>query len=173
VRASIVCLTLLAAHAGCASGLRWEQGLYRHGELGYTIAAPPGPEGYWRRIRVERAELAFRGARGEAISLAARCGRGLASAKILARHLRIGTREHRMRSSEELEVDGRPAWVQVFDARADAATVRVKTLTLVAEACVYDWVLVAREGFEAAELRFDAWWSSFQLPPRASVGGAS
>ncbi len=159
-------LALLGAAtlAGCATQVVRADGGFRDRDAGWTIGTPPGPDGYWRRDDLGGAQLAFRGGRGERISLAARCGGVPAPAWILARHLRIGVPEHRLRASGRLQVDGLEGWMQIFDARAEHGTVRVKTVTLAANPCTYDWVLAARDGFDSAEPLFDSWWSSFRLP---------
>jgi hypothetical protein len=43
--------------------------------------------------------------------------------------------------------------------------VRVKTVTLVAGDCAFDWILAAREPIGSVEEAFDAWWQSFRLDP--------
>ena len=46
------------------------------------------------------------------------------------------------------------------------------TVTVVADACTLDWVLVAAGGFEDAEPDFDAWIASFRLPDAPELAGA-
>lgn len=164
VAAPLLGLLGLAVGAACAGDVVRANGLYRHRQLGWEIAAPTGPDGYWKPAAVAGADLAFQGGRGEHISLTARCGRALAPAWVLARHLLIGIPDHRLRASGRLESEVGEGWVQIFDARAKQGTVRVKTVTRVAGECSYDWVLAAREGFEESEPGFDAWWRSFQPP---------
>ena len=193
VRGAIVVGALLATGA-CGGGPVLEGSAYRDRDLGWSIALPPGGAAHWTRIRVEGADLALRGSDGELLSVEVHCGGPLAPPEILARGLRIGVPDARVREQGEVMVDGRPGWAQVFDAGADGPgglaldrargagadrpqgappasaapdpqPVRVKTVTRVDAHCVYDFVLAARGDWPAAEADFDAWWGSFRAPP--------
>jgi hypothetical protein len=61
--------------------------------------------------------------------------------------------------------------VQTFDTLHDGTPVRVKTVSLVAGGCSFDWMLASAGGFAAAEPAFDAWWQSLALDP-ARYGAA-
>lgn len=99
------------------------------------------------------------------MSLQVRCKVPLTRPQILARHLRIGLPEHTLRQSYPTEASGHPGWAQVFDVGSRGSVVRVKTVTLVASGCAFDWVLSvpAGEDFEAAARDFDAWWSTLRF----------
>ena len=200
VRGAVVAVALLAS-AACSGGPVLEGSAYRDPKLGWSIAAPPGGEARWRRIRVEGSALALRGPEGELMSLEVHCGGVLASPEILAHGLRSGIRESEVREEREVPVDGRTAWVQVFDARLDGSSglssdrssglssdgssglsrdrssaaeppvVRVKTVTRVDPPCVSDFVLAAKGAWPEAEAAFDAWWGSFRPGPAAGGGG--
>jgi len=192
VRGVVVAVAMLAS-AACSGGPVLEGSVYRDPTLGWSIAAPPGGEARWTRIRVEGADLALRGPAGELMSLEVHCGVPLAEPQVLARSLRSGVPEALVRDQREVTVDGRLAWAQVFDARperrpapkpadpsgraqagsdaGDAPAVRVKTVTRVDAHCVQDFVLAAPGDWAAAEGAFDAWWGSFRAAPEASGGG--
>jgi hypothetical protein len=159
-----ICLVLAPA-GGCAGPLSEVEGGWRDGRYAYTIGRPDGPGGAWERIEVEGAVLAFRRGAGETISMQARCGRPVASAELMARHLVIGLREREIVAAGPLVVDGRAGWAQSFDTRSEGVEVRVRTVTLVAGDCAFDWVLAARGPVEPAEAAFDAWWQTFRLDP--------
>jgi hypothetical protein len=153
---------------GCAHDLVAEDGGWRSTREGWRIDAPaPG----WERFELEGAALAFREGREKSMSVQARCRRPLAEPAILARHLVIGIPEHTLRQAGPAAVAGRSGWTQTFDARLDGRTVRVKTVTLVAAGCAYDFVLVAGEGFEASEQDYDAWTRGFSPPEIDTAGG--
>ena len=159
-------LALAAALAPACSGpLKKLDGGWRHERLGYTIQRPDGPGGEWHRIEVEGAVLAFRRDSGETISLQTRCGRPVASAELMARHLVIGFRDRELVGASPVVVDGRSGWAQSFDTRSEGVPVRVKTVTLVAGDCTFDWILAAREPVGSVEPAFDAWWQGFRLDP--------
>ncbi len=154
-------LVLVLAVSGCRTAIGLEDGRYHHPRRGYVIDRP---DGAWKPVSAEGADLALRGAQGQMMSLSSRCRTPLASPRVLARHLRIGMGAHRVRAGAAVDVDGHPGWMQIFDARDGQAFVRVKTVTSVVPPCVYDFVLVARHSFPEADRRFDAWWHSFRLP---------
>jgi hypothetical protein len=146
--------------AGCARDLVREDGGWRDPRRGWSIAEPAGD---WSPARVEGASLALRGPRGEWMTVSVRCGVPLAAPALMARHLLLGLGAAAVREERAVEVDGRPAWLQVFEARAPeagaaAASVRIRAVTRVDERCVQDFVL-AGPGEEAV---FDAWWASFR-----------
>lgn len=157
-------VALLGALVGgaCAPTLLAVDGRFVHRERGFSVAAPGAG---WSRVSLEGADLAFRGPRGTAMSLASRCGTPLAAPRVLARHLVIGVEGRRALGGESVEVGGWPGWLERFEVEEDDGEVRrLCTLTVVADGCVYDWLLVTPsppdEGLDEA---FDRWWSSFTL----------
>jgi hypothetical protein len=42
--------------------------------------------------------------------------------------------------------------------------VHLKTVTLIAADCSFDFMLATADALEPAEADFDAWWASFTLP---------
>jgi hypothetical protein len=174
-RAWVGLLGVLLVGAGCAGSpiLRVEGG-YRHHRHDYTIAKPGGPGEAWQRVRLDDAALAFRRPGPESISLQSRCGRPVAPAAFMARHLVIGLPDRTPIAEGPIQVAGREGWTQTFDTVKDGVSVRVKTVTLVVADCSFDWILATPAAFEPAEQAFDAWWSSFRLDPRydqAADGG--
>ena len=153
--------------AGCASNpMSRVEGGYRHGRHDYTIAKPGGPGEAWQRVSVEGAALAFRRPGPESMSLQSHCGRPVAEPFFMARHLTIGLPERTLVAAGPTLVAGRDAWTQTFDTVQEGISVRVKTVTLVAAGCSFDWILATAGAFEPAEQAFDAWWGSFRLDPR-------
>jgi hypothetical protein len=156
-------LGLLVASA-CAGPIAKVDGGYRHRSLDYSIGRPEGPG--WERVAVKGADLTFRGPGGAAMSLQSRCGRPVATAELMARHLVIGFRERALVAATPVAIDGRSGWSQSFDTRGKGGAARVKTVTLVAGSCSFDWVLVTHAAEPAAEAAFDAWWGGFRLDPQ-------
>ena len=189
------------ASVACAGGPVVEGSAYVDPKLGWSIAVPAGGEARWTRVRVEGADLALRGPGGALMSIEVHCGVPLATPEILARSLRSGIPDSVMRDQREVPIDGRSGWAQTFDAQlaprsaravdragelkrgeasavarrgaegGDPQAVHVKTVTDVDARCVYDFVLVARSDWPAAEAVFDAWWGSFRAAPKALGAG--
>jgi hypothetical protein len=153
----------LAAALGCAGPFAVTDAGYRHRQHDYAIAAPDGSGPAWERVEVEGATLAFRRAGPDTISLVSRCGQPVAAPQIMARHLVIGVPDRTEVASGPIQVAGRSGWVQRFDVTHGGLVVRVKTISLVADGCSFDWMLASSGGFEAAESAFDAWWQSLRL----------
>jgi len=167
-RGGIAALALLAVVA-CARGPVLEGGAFRDPTRGWSIAAPPAE---WSVAHVKGADLTLRGPRGARMSLQVRCGVALAAPEVLARDLRIGIAASGLRDQREVSIDGRPAWVQVFDVAPgeseSAVGVRVKAVTRTGARCVEDFVLVASGDWSALEPAFDAWWASFRAGPETA-----
>ena len=161
-------LLAVALGAGCAGDLALGEEGYRHRRHGYTVGVP---EPAWERVNVAGATLAFHRGR-ETMSLQSRCGRPVANPAVMARQLVIGIEDRRLRQAGPVTVDGRDGWTQTFDAGAEGGPVRVKTVTLVAGRCTFDWTLAGSKDFAASERAFDAWWQSFHLDRESvAVGG--
>jgi hypothetical protein len=160
----------------CASGpLEPFDGGFRNARHGYWVGTPPASDPPWEPDEVEGSLLAFRRAGSVRMTFASRCGEPLPRPEFLARHLRIGIPENVVRESGAVELGPVAGWQQVFDADAGHGAVRVKTVTLVANGCALDWVLIGREsgGFEAAEGDFDAWWHTLAVVPQNDVPAAT
>lgn len=174
--ASFVAGALVVA---CATGPMVATGTgWRNRDLGYTIAAPEAGAGPWRRIRVEGADLAFRGAYGETLSLLSHCAERAGTPRIQARNLTIGLGGATPLASGPISLRGDAGWAQSFELDRDATRVRVHAVTLVSDGCTFDWVLSARapepgdgpgalgeDGWQADLRSFDAWWRSFRYRP--------
>jgi hypothetical protein len=96
----------------------------------------------------------------------------VASAELMARLLVIGFRDRELVAAGPVSVDGRGGWEQAFDTSSEGSAVRVKTVTLVAGDCAFDWILAAREPVGSVEQAFDAWWQSFRLDPERWAEGS-
>ena len=166
-RAWVGLLGAVLIGAGCASSPMSpiEDG-YRHRRHDYTIARPDGPGEAWQRVTLEGATLAFRRPGREFLGLQSRCGHPVAEPVFMARHLLFGLRERTLVAAGPTQVDGRDAWSQTLDTVQEGVSVRIKTVTLVAAGCSFDWILMTPGAFEPAEQAFDAWWGSFRLAPR-------
>jgi hypothetical protein len=157
--------TLLAL--GCAgSDLVVEAGRLRHVREGYSVALLT--QRPWTPVTIKGTELAYRGMGAVLMSFQARCGRPQARPQIMARNLVIGLPARQLRQAGPVTVGEWQGWSQVFDTLDHGVAVRVKTVTIVAGRCTFDWVLSARDDFEEAALAFDAWWQSFEYEPRGA-----
>ena len=146
---------------GCAGELASLEGGFRHRRHGYAIGEPGPP---WARVPVEHAVIAFRRPGPATMSLQSRCSGPVAEPAVMARHLRIGLPGYTLRQSGPVGIGGHGGWSQTLDTLEDGVGVRVKTVTVVAGDCTLDWILVASSSFESAEMDFDVWVSSVQLP---------
>lgn len=154
--------TLLAL--GCATThVVVEGGRLRDAQEGYSVALLAQPP--WTPVSIEGTDLAYRGPGAVLMSFQSRCGRPQAAPQIMARHLVIGLPERQLRQAGPVAVGEWRGWSQVFDTLERGRAVRVKTVTIVAGRCTFDWVLSAREDFEKAQIVFDTWWQSFAYEP--------
>lgn len=157
--------------AGCVADITRKGSVYQHRRHGYTIGVP---EARWERIGVDGAVLAFRSAEGDFMSMMSRCRETAAPVALLARRLLIGLDERVLRQAGPVLIEARNGWGQVLDARFENRAVRIKTITVVVDACVIDWVLVSPGDFAVAEHSFDRWWSTFygEGASAVSAGGS-
>jgi len=154
---------------GCAGkSVVIADGKMRYERHHLTVSVPEQPP--WERTSVDRAIAAYRAPGPAFMSLQTRCGRPVASPQVMARHLVIGIPDRALRQSGPVAVGAWQGWSQVFDTMEKGAAVRLKTVTLVAGGCTFDWILSARTGFEEVEPSFDAWWQSFEYDDPAAAG---
>ena len=81
---------------------------------------------------------------------------------MLARSLLIGVDQRVLRQSGPVAVGSLQGWSQVVDVEESGRVRRLKTVTLLAERCSYDFLLIAGDDFEGLEPGFDAWWGGFE-----------
>jgi hypothetical protein len=155
--------------AACASPLVQEDGAFVNRERGYRIAVPPES---WRPVPLEAADLAFSGPGGARMSLGSRCGTPLATPEVLSRHLVIGVRHRRLLDEGAVTLDGHAGWTRTYKVEIEGTTRYLKSVTVVAGRCVYDWVLLAGGDTPEVERTFDRWWASFRLADALHVGGS-
>ena len=164
---------LLALGAGCRGPLIEEAAGFRHREQAWSIGRPEVAGAPWTRVELDGALLAFERRDHELLSLQSHCGRPIASAELLARHLLIGLRGREVVAAGPVEVDGRSAWRQSVTLTANGLPARLETVTVVAGSCTLDWILAQRGSDPDAIASFDAWWASFRGPPERREEPAS
>lgn len=136
--------------SGCAVK-RIDNGVY-HSSKGYRVAIPGGA---WTPVADSPADLELRHrASGGVIAANATCD-GTShrrSPRLLARQLLIGVRDREVVERGEVQVGGRPAVRDVIDVRQEGspARVRIETIVLTDERCVYDFMHVASPAAFAA-----------------------
>lgn len=163
LRAVGVAVALLSL--ACENGpVRRVEGRLEHSRHGYSIADPavsPAQGAKWSPIELERAELAYTDGRGGSMMMLREC-RGDAAPVLLARQLRIGIEgsSDSVTDAHPLELRGDAGWAQTFAVIEDGRELWLRSVTLSAELCTYDWVLVGA-GDAGREASFDRWWSSF------------
>lgn len=172
-RASWVGATIaVLACWSCAAGPFVERdGGFTHRRHGFRVGTPPDSSGAWERDSVSGSGLAYRRSGPVRMTLASRCKEPITHPRNLARHLRIGIESYTMRHEGAVEAGGFAGWEQVFDVLEAGTLVQVKTVTVVVEPCVLDWLLTARDGhgFERALPDFDAWWQTLRAAPGAAA----
>jgi hypothetical protein len=158
---------------GCAGALVFEGGRYVHPEHGFAFAAPAPGQPPWERSEVENTLAAWTRPGGARLSVQSECGRRPPSPQVLARSLLIGVSAKVLRQSGPVAVGPWAGWSQVVDVGEDPArALHLKSVTLVAEECTVDFVLVARDDFAALEPDFDRWWQSFEYPAARPGAGS-
>jgi hypothetical protein len=152
-----------ALFAACASGeLLARDGRLVHRSAGFSVPDVALADPTWERVRVRRTQLAYERAGGARISLYSECDRTPTTPQVLARSLLIGLGAYVLRQSGPVAAGPLQGWSQVVDVEQDGQVRRIKTVTLLAPRCSYDFLLVAGEDFEALEPGFDAWWSGLE-----------
>jgi len=136
-------LAALALMPGCAVP-RIDRGVY-HSAKGYRVEIPGGQ---WAPVAASPADLELRH-RSSSAAMAANavCESSVARrpTRALARQLSIGIRERHVIEHGEIEVAGRSAVHAVVDGRLEGSDdrVRIETLVLTDERCVYDLMYAA------------------------------
>lgn len=155
-------LLVVCGVAGCAgTPASWTR--FEHAEWGYSVPYPSSlAKVVWRELRIDDADLAFRGPKDAVMAISSHCEERIADPVILAKQLLVGLGKRTSVTSERFEFAGGRAFSQVVDSSAEETAVRTKTVTLVRGGCVVDWVLTAKGSLaENVEASFDAWWRGF------------
>lgn len=139
-------------------------GRLEHSEHGYSIADPNSQSASgirWQPIELEHAEFAFTDGRGGSMTMLREC-RGAAAPALLARQLRIGIERSSdsVRDAHSVELHGDAGWTQTFAAAGEGRDLLLRSVTLSAKLCTYDWILVGA-GEKERDASFDRWWTSF------------
>lgn len=163
-RPAALMVLLVAGFGGCANtGAHWTR--YEHAEWGYSVPYPQSLAASvtmaWRELRLDDADLAFRGPGGAFMAISSHCGERSGDPAVLARQLLVGLKNRKPVSSKRFEFAGGQAFFQIVDSRRDEGAVRTKTVTLVRGGCVVDWLLTALGSLAEVEASFDAWWRAF------------
>jgi hypothetical protein len=159
---------------GCAGDkLVFEGGRFVQPQQGFAFAAPPASQPAWQRSDVDHTLAAWTRPGGARLSVQSECGRNPPSPQVLARSLLIGIEKKVLRQSGPVAVGPWGGWLQVVDVGEDPArALHMKSVTLVAENCTVDFLLVARDDFAALEADFDRWWQSFEYPAQPAGLGS-
>ena len=161
-RAWLVVLAAGLLCSGCALK-RIENGVY-HSSKGYRVAIPKAE---WTLVDGGPADLALRHQGSSAgMAVNAVC-EGVAPRRaddVLARQLHIGLRDRRVIERARGEVAGRPASRVLVEGRLeDSAKVRIESLSMKDERCLYDFLYVAPPAaFDAARADFASFVDSFR-----------
>lgn len=158
----LVVATLGLSLACTADFVLGSDGRFRHAKHGYSIADPALQTAGWKALDLPTAELAYSDGYGGSMTMLREC-RGSAQPQLLARQLRIGLErlDEPVIESHPVGLGGDPGWSQTFLVVEGAEEVLVRSVTLSAGLCTYDWVLVGAED-SARQNAFDLWWSSFE-----------
>lgn len=148
---------------GCAVK-RIEHGVY-HSPKGYRVTTP-SPQ--WDRVDDSPADLELRhrsASAGMAANAVCEERQTRLSSGVLARQLLVGVRDRSVIERGEVQVAGRPAVRAVFDGRLeDSKTkVRIETVVVKDERCIYDFMYAAPEAtFAVTRSDFDRFVDSFR-----------
>jgi hypothetical protein len=161
-RAWLVVLAVVPLVCGCAVK-RIENGVY-HSSKGYRVAIPKAE---WTLVDEGPADLTLRhhvSAAGMAVHAVCEGAAPRRAPGVLARQLQIGLRDRRTIERTTVEVGGRPAARVVVEGRleASATSVRIESLSMTNERCLYDFLYVAPPAtFEATRGDFAQFVDSF------------
>lgn len=129
----------------------------------YSLAPPSRERVIWEEVDLAEAELAFRGPQHEIMTFFTSCKLEAKSPRVLARQLTTGIAVRNWKRRESVTVAGYGGWLQEFEIDAPGEIRTMKTVTIVADRCSYDWVLIADKTFPEAVEAFDVWWSSLRF----------
>lgn len=167
-----LCAAWLVACAG-GGDLVATNGRYQHRYEGFSVPDPAVADPAWRRIKMRRTQLAYEREGGARLSLYSECDRTPTTPQVLARSLLIGVESRVLRQSGPVAVGSWQGWSQIADVEEGGRVRRLKTVTLIAERCNYDFLLIAGDDFEALEPGFDAWWGGFESGVLVPAGAGS
>jgi hypothetical protein len=161
-RAWLVVLAAGLVVSGCALK-RIENGVY-HSSKGYRVAIPKSE---WTLVDGGPADLALRhhgSSAGMAVNAVCEAVAPRRADDVLARQLHIGLRDRRVIERARGEVAGRPASRVIVEGRLeDSASVRIESLSMRDERCLYDFLYVAPPAaFDAARPDFATFVDSFR-----------
>lgn len=147
-------LSAIVLTSGCVVK-RMDDGVF-HSSKGYRVEIPGAQ---WAAVDESPADLELRHrALPAAMAASAVCAESTARrpSRALARQLFIGVRQRQVIERDEIEIAGRRAARAVVDARLEGSEqrVRIETLVVKDERCVYDFMYAAAPG-AFAELRPD------------------
>lgn len=166
VCAAAVSFALASTLAGCASGGRFEHGVYRDHRIAYRVGPLP-PE--WARARARRGDVAFTHTGGGTIYTESECGAAAEDVPlpVLTNHLFFDVVIVDELSREALTLDGRAALRTRIIGELDGVPVALDAVVLKKDGCVYDLVLVAgADRLDARARDFEAFFTGF-----AALGG--
>jgi hypothetical protein len=146
----------------CASDLVLVNGRYVQRKYGLSFAEPEPGTPPWKRVDLDDTLVAWERPSGARMTVQAECHRKPPSPQVQARSLVIGVERKSLLQSGPVAVGPWPAWSQEFDVGEPQRALHLKTVTVVAQDCTVDFLLMAGDDFEAAEPGFDAWWKSFE-----------
>ena len=161
-RARLVVLAGTLLVCGCAVK-RIENGVY-HSSKGYRVTIPKAE---WTLVGEGPADLTLRhrvSAAGMAINAVCEGPAPRRAPGVLARQLQIGLRDRRTIERTSVEVGGHPASRVVVEGRLEdsATSVRIESLSMTNERCLYDLLYVAPPAaFEATRGDFTSFVDSF------------
>ena len=159
----LLVLAAVLVASGCALK-RIENGVY-HSSKGYRVAIPNAE---WTLVDEGPADLTLRHrgwAAGMAVNAACEGTARRRPAGVLARQLQIGLRDRRTIERATVEVAGRAASRTVVEGRLEdsPASVRIESVAMTDERCLYDLLYVAPPAtFEAARADFTRFVDSFR-----------
>ncbi len=145
---------------------------FRHRDHGYSLPHPDAIEGWsWRVLKLDEAQLAYRGNGDAYMAVDSHCGAVERDPAALGRQLLVGIENRKRIESDSFSFADGQAYAQLVEADdAEGRVVRTRTVTLVREECVIDFVLAVEPGHPEVEESFEQWWRGFA--PHEQVGDA-
>ena len=135
-----------------------------HRKYGFSFAPPAAASPPWQQVHMADALAAWERPGGARLSVQSECGRHPPGPQVQARSLLIGVEKKELRQSGPVSVGPWPGWSQLVDVGGEKRPLHLKTVTLVAEGCTVDFLLLAGDDFDSAEASFDHWWPTFEMP---------
>ena len=156
---------LVVLVGACQTTSPMQRDVFDNGVVRFRL---PVPDGQWRRVQVDKIDVAWTNREGSSLLANAYCtGVDDAPLEVLTNHLFIGMTDRNLLQQYKTELSHREALVTDMDAKLDGVARRTRAVVVKKDGCVYDLVLSSPpEAFPEATEHLDALLAKFEILAR-------